>query len=255
MKRFYRIILLVTLFSGFAAGCSPANPASVSLDSTRWILTDLDGTKVSGAPEITLIFDGNRLGGRDGCNQYGGEYELKGTSITVKEGLVSTMMACEESVMNQASAFTQILTKVKSVTLNGDTLTLATSDTKKLVFTRQNTNLDGTSWNVTGYNNGQEAVASLIADTLITVEFSADGKVAGSAGCNRFKGTYETQDLTIKIGLLATSKSMCLAPDGIMTQEAQFLKAMEQAATYQVSGSTLDLLDANGARLVSMSKQ
>ncbi len=80
------------------------------------------------------------------------------------------------------------------------------------------------------------------------------GKCLVLPGATAFRGTYETKEMTIKISLLSTSKSMCLSPDGIMTQETQFLKAMEQAATYQVSGSTLDLLDANGARLVNMSK-
>ncbi len=184
MKRFIGVFFLTTMLSVLAAGCTPK---IVGLDPSRWILTELDGTQVTGIPEITLIINGNRLGGSDGCNQYGGQYELQGGTIKVNDGLTSTMMACDEAIMTRASAYTQLLTHMDTVSLSGDTLTLTTSDNKKLVFAKQNTNLDGTSWNVTGYNNGKEAVVSLIADTKITVEFSADGKVSGSAGCNRFQ--------------------------------------------------------------------
>jgi heat shock protein HslJ len=252
MKKLSGVLILVTMLSVLGAGCAPK---IVGLDPSRWVLTELDGTLVSGTPEITLIFNGNRISGKDGCNQYGGEYELQGATFTVKPGLASTMMACDEAIMNQASAYTQLITKADTISLSGDTLTLTTSDSKKLVFTRQNTNLDGTTWNVTGYNNGQEAVVSLVADTQVTLEFGTDGKLAGNGGCNRYRGTFSTKDQTISIGALSSSKMMCTSPDGVMTQEALFLGALEKAAAYEVSGSTLDLFDADGARLVSLQKQ
>jgi hypothetical protein len=41
--------------------------------------------------------------------------------------------------------------------------------------------LPGTSWEVTMYNNGKEAVVGLIADSKVTLNFSAEGQVNGNS--------------------------------------------------------------------------
>ncbi len=49
------------------------------------------------------------MSGSDGCNNYFGEYVLDGAKLTFKQPMGSTMMACEEPVMAQASSFMQAL--------------------------------------------------------------------------------------------------------------------------------------------------
>ena len=53
--------------------------------------------------------------------------------------------------------------------------------------------LAGTRWRVTGYHDGGDAVVSLLPETEITASFGADGQLAGTAGCNNYRATYEAE--------------------------------------------------------------
>lgn len=69
-------------------------------------------------------------------------------------------------------------------------------------------------------------------------------RVAGFGGCNRLLGSYRTEGDRIEFGKLAVTLMAC--PEG-MEQEQSFLGALEQAARWRVTGSHLELFDANGA--------
>jgi hypothetical protein len=47
--------------------------------------------------------------------------------------------------------------------------------------TQQSRELGGTSWTVTGYNNGQQAVVSVTTDADLTALFDDTGKLSGFA--------------------------------------------------------------------------
>ena len=68
-----------------------------------------------------------------------------------------------------------------------DRLTLTASGGTILVFRAEpEPTLEGSSWNVTGYNNGRQALVSLILDTSLTLMFR-EGTVSGSSGCNSYR--------------------------------------------------------------------
>jgi heat shock protein HslJ len=46
----------------------------------------------------------------------------------------------------------------------------------------------------------------------------------------------------------------CGEPAGLMEQESQFLKALESAATYRISGGTLTLFTADGSTAVTLAR-
>ena len=101
------------------------------------------------------------------------------------------------------------------------------------------------------YNNGQEAVVSVILGTEITAYFGEDGQLTGSAGCNNYTATYEIDGDQIKIGPAATTRMACGEPEGVMEQEAAYLAALEMASSYQFEDQKrLILLDAEGRRVV-----
>ena len=114
-------------------------------------------------------------------------------------------------------------------------------------------NLTGTSWRVTGYNNGRQAVVSVLSGTELKMAFSADGRVSGSAGCNNFIGTYTVSGSALKFGPAATTRKLCARP-GVMEQEQQFLKALETVATIHQEGARAELRTADGALAVSLQK-
>ncbi|MHB1212660.1 MAG: META domain-containing protein [Candidatus Nanopelagicales bacterium] len=69
------------------------------------------------------------------------------------------------------------------------------------------------------------------------ITFAADGTVSGSAGCNRFAGTYSTKGSEISIGPLATTLMSCA--ENIMNAEATFLVRLQAAVSYKATAKTL----------------
>jgi heat shock protein HslJ len=70
-----------------------------------------------------------------------------------------------------------------------------------------------------------------VAGTGISAEFSADGKLSGSAGCNRYSGTYTVSGNSITFSSpMASTMMMCDA--AVMEQENAYLKALGEAKTF-----------------------
>jgi heat shock protein HslJ len=116
-----------------------------------------------------------------------------------------------------------------------------------MVFTRQRpTALAGTSWRLQAYYDVQFFRTPLI-ETEITATFGADGTVAGSAGCNMYRGPYTAADGVISVGPLATTRRSC--PEPIRAQERAYLAAIERAARYTVAGGLLTVHAADETRL------
>jgi heat shock protein HslJ len=157
-------------------------------------------------------------------------------------------MACAQEIMDQESAYLRALGEVNTLTVAGDQLTLNDANKKGiLVYKAQSQDLAGTSWEVISYNNGKQAVTSVLAGSTITAQFGEDGTLSGNSGCNTYNGSYTVTGNRIKIGPLASTRMACGEPAGVMEQEAQYLAALETTATYQIEGTTLELRTTDGA--------
>ena len=106
------------------------------------------------------------------------------------------------------------------------------------------------SWDVTGYNNGKQAVVSPVAGSKLSAIFTAD-QVSGAAGCNDYSGGYTINGTTLKIGPLASTMRAC-ADQAVSDQEQQFLAALQASTTYSQSGNTLTLKVAGGENQVTL---
>jgi heat shock protein HslJ len=106
--------------------------------------------------------------------------------------------------------------------------------------------LGGTSWTATGLA-GKGGIAALIAGSRATLNFSADGTLSGSAGCNSYTGRYEVTGNQVRFPTaFASTRKMCVNP-GVMEQEQAFLKALSGSTTGHIDGKKLELRDAGGA--------
>ncbi len=93
--------------------------------------------------------------------------------------------------------------------------------------------LEGTSWQLL-----QLGPNGALSENLPTVSFAARGKVSGSTGCNTFTGTVTTSGMVLKfITLKASSKQSC--SEQVEAQETIYLKALEQAQTFELSATNL----------------
>lgn len=229
-------------FSVPAAGAvSPdmaAAAAPINLADTKWVLSSLGGNLPLSDATVTLQFnkDGSATGS-NGCNRFNMAYTQKGNSLTFKPG-ISTMMACPEPVMDQAAAFMTALTSTTNFLANKKILVLLAGEEIVATFVTDAQSLAGTSWEVVNYNNGRQAVVSLLADTEISADFG-ENEISGDAGCNQYFAGYSVNGNAIDIGIPARTFRFCTEPEGVMDQETEYLLALESAATYSIEGDQL----------------
>ncbi|HET9036466.1 MAG TPA: META domain-containing protein, partial [Myxococcaceae bacterium] len=114
--------------------------------------------------------------------------------------------------------------------------------------------LPGSTWEVTGVNNGKQAVVSVLEGSSLTLSFSRDGTVSGSAGCNRYSGRFTSDGEKVTLQPLASTRKTCPQPAGLMEQETALLRALQGSATARMEDDRLELRDAQGALMVSASR-
>lgn len=108
------------------------------------------------------------------------------------------------------------------------------------------TGLEGQLWSLVAMNTAEGESVELLSGSTITAEFVA-GQIAGSAGCNRYFGSYAMgENGAIQFGPLAMTEMYCAEPSGIMDQESQYLATLAMAVAYEVDGQQLRLNDETG---------
>lgn len=245
---------LITVQMLLAGTGAAASGSADVLNDSSWVLSTLSGEEPLSGQRVTLHFADGKVHGGDGCNRYSGSYTATGEKLRVVGPLASTRMACPEPVMRQADAFSNALTRSAAFRKDSRQLTLLDADGRTLATLRdQPRELAATLWRVTGYNNGKQAVVSLLSGSDLTVGFAASGNVSGFAGCNHYHATYSTSSQKIRIGEAAATRRTCAQPDGVMEQEGRFLRALASAATWQLDGDRLELRTAAGALALSLS--
>lgn len=229
------------------------------LAGIRWLLgsyANAAGETVAAMSdrEVTLEFGADgRVSGSAGCNQYFAAYTVDESNLTISDA-GSTMMACDPpEVMQQEADFLAALQSAATYSFDGEQLQIANADGATLLTFQagQSASLTGTSWTATTYNTGTQAVTNLIQDTAITATFTEDGQLNGSAGCNTYMTSYTVDGQNITIQPPATTRKLCPEPEGIMDQEAAFVSMLPQAATYDISGNSLELRTADGALIAA----
>jgi heat shock protein HslJ len=106
--------------------------------------------------------------------------------------------------------------------------------------------LEGKTWKAVEIAGLTQVVT--VKGSAATAKFSA-GRLSGSASVNTYGATYTTgPGNTLQIGTAMTTQMA--GPDNLMAQEAAYLATLPKAATYQVTETSLTLLDAKGKVLV-----
>lgn len=244
-------VLIMLLFSA----CSSSGQYQW-LTERIWLLTELDGKSPLPSTTVTAEFDPDgSIGGTSGCNSYSGSYTVEGKSIAMGP-FVSTLMACPDLVMDQETRYLKALENAVMFQINADELTLEDADGNNLaLFSALEQGLSGTAWDVIAYNNGKEAVVSVMIGTEITALFGEDGQLTGNAGCNDYFTSYETDGDQIAIGLPGVTRKFCSEPVGMMEQEQAYLTALQTAATYKIMGMDMEMRTSGGAKVASLQRK
>jgi copper homeostasis protein (lipoprotein) len=105
--------------------------------------------------------------------------------------------------------------------------------------------LRGTYWKLVRLNGvAVEAAERQQEPHLI---FASDQlRVSGSGGCNRVMGGFQIDGDKLRLGQMAGTMMACLKG---MEQEQRFLQTLNKAERYRISGSHLEMLDADGSAI------
>jgi heat shock protein HslJ len=262
------VLAPVLVLVGVLAGCgttssddgagATATADALPLEDTSWgLVSYVDGAggtvEVPDGVSATALFADGTVSGSGGCNRFSAPFQLEGDALTI--GLAaSTLMACPDPQSSVEAAYLAALDRTAGYQTDASSLTLLDdAGTALLTFdVIEPVALTGTEWTAVGINNGAEAIVSTQAGVTVTATFGSDGTVSGSAGCNTYSGSYTVDGDAIEIGPLASTQKAC-EPTDLMTQEAAFLAAMENATTYSIDGSILELRDDSGALQVDFS--
>ena len=94
------------------------------------------------------------------------------------------------------------------------------------------------------------AGAAPLADAPITLNFMADGRVAGQASCNRYFAAYHQEGAALHIQSPASTMMAC--PPALMEQEQRFLRQLEGVRAHRMDAAgRLVLESADGAEIVA----
>lgn len=99
-----------------------------------------------------------------------------------------------------------------------------------------NTQLEGTSWKLTGLSS----ITGELPKTAKEVTMRLDtGRVFGSGGCNRYFGSYSLNGSSLKFNGVASTKMFC---QGAMEVEDGLMQSINNTDGYYVRGKWLTLL-------------
>ena len=91
---------------------------------------------------------------------------------------------------------------------------------------------------------GSEKTALL--GTEVSVQFTQDGKLNGSGGCNHYFAAYKAgEGNTLSIGPVGSTLMACL-DQGVMEQEQQYFKALGEVSAFTVDQNRLQLFYNDG---------
>jgi len=110
--------------------------------------------------------------------------------------------------------------------------------------------LTATTWELVSYGL-RERPRSVLPDTHVTLAFSEnEGRLYGSAGCNRYFGGVTLKGERLTIGQAGSTRMFCGSPEGLMEQEAEYLRTLRTAERYRIEGDRLTITCASGKALL-----
>jgi heat shock protein HslJ len=120
------------------AGCGSDDAGgstdAAAVEGTIWMLQSLAGEAVPGGVEVTLEYDGERIAGTGGCNQYSGGATFDDGSVTIDSEIMGTRMACEDPAASVESSYLAALPRVTGFVVQDDMLLISADDEQLLSF-------------------------------------------------------------------------------------------------------------------------
>lgn len=247
-----RGVAVIALLAVFATGCGDGDAATVDpLEGSRWEMTSVregDGLVAANLTTIaTAVFADGTVTGSNGCNLYQATYSTSEDTISFSDPTL-TGFACDPDYAGQGEAFIAAMQASERFSLSDESLELddASNDPRLRFRPTDDLPLVGVSWVLTGYAGPEGGLISPLSDTGVSLNLLADRTLTGIAGCNSYNGVYEVNGNELTIGELTRTAIGCVEPDGVMTQERDYLAALQDVEDFTTTLTGLELVDADG---------
>ena len=151
-------------------------------------------------------------------------------------------------VLNEAREYTyQLVARGQAKDVTSDVKTVSAAEAAPV------NPLAGTRWQVTAYGApGLPGTNPVLAGTTLTMDFSPEGSLNGSSGCNTYSSTYLVNGSQLNMTLPVGTGMICGEPAGIMEQEAAFLGLIPVVDGFSIEGTKLLLQSSSGQVLVEL---
>ena len=88
-----------------------------------------------------------------------------------------------------------------------------------------------------------------LEETTVTLIFTDNTTLSGSAGCNHYSARYTETGTAIAIGPAVSTLMYCETP-GVMEQESAYLGLLDTAASFAIEGDTATLREVSPSSLL-----
>lgn len=85
------------------------------------------------------------------------------------------------------------------------------------------------------------------------IQFDADGRISGRAGCNRFGGSYDEDGDELSFGPIAMTKMMCPPLD--MERERELTELLQNTREFEATHRKFTLYSSSGKVLVTLQRR
>jgi len=89
------VFRIVTSAAFATAACTSIAVDARSFEGTRWHVTAVNGRPTPATGDYRLEFKDGQIGGRFGCNSFGGRVAVRGEALTADQ-IAATQMGCSE---------------------------------------------------------------------------------------------------------------------------------------------------------------
>lgn len=229
----------------------------------KYLLDTSEGISVVPDHTVSLSFGQERetlfINLHAGCNAMGGSIETIDSILHVNE-LNSTLIACEQALMEQDIIFSNFISNQPRIVWDSSSVTLS-NETMSLRFILENVlqpdlSLISTLWTVNGFIDGGIASSSVSSNSDVfsqqTIRFESNYEVKVHLGCNSCFGNYEVDGNQISFTSLECTEAVCQTEEDQAVEDL-FSSLLFRTITYEIEGNSLTLMNADQQRAITLS--
>ncbi len=109
-------------------------------------------------------------------------------------------------------------------------------------------------WHLIKYTGADKSTIDALPGPSVTLKFDKNGTFRGSAGCNRFSGSYSVEGELMTVKSLSSTEMFCSGPGSVMEQEKRFLSHLSNSTRFSVNDPYLALSYYDEERLLVFEK-